>query len=373
MKTIHVGWDNSLARRSRTGSGVYASQLIRELSLLPEIKLDVLDGWDVLEGTTVLARGARGMARLAWNHWYLPQIIRKRRFDLFHGPAFVLPVPCPCPGVITVHDVSFRLFPEFFERRWLLYITSMMPKALQSASAVITVSHQAKADLLKFYDIPPEKICVVYDGIDHARFSPQATLDPAWAASVGLRSGYVLHVGEMSTRKNICALLRAVGDLRSAGKWHGRQVVLVGPETPGMTGADEIHQTIRQLGLSDTVKVLGRVSHEHVPGLYASASLLAMPSLYEGFGLPVVESMAVGTPVVASNVSSLPEVAGDAAILFPPKDERALADAIHQVLSKPGLAAELRAKGLVQAKKFDWRSAAAETVEVYQSVVKRRR
>jgi len=370
MKTIHVGWDNSLARRSRTGSGVYASQLIRELSRLPEVRLEVLDGWDVAEGTAVLARAARGMARLVWNHWYLPHLIRKHRFDVFHGPAFVLPVPCPCPGVITVHDVSFRLFPEFFERRWLLYITSMMPKALQSASAVITGSHHAKADLLRFYDIPPEKIRVIYDGIDHERFKPGATLDPAWTASVGLRSGYVLHVGEMSARKNICALLRAAAQLRSVGKWDGRQIVLVGPETPGMTGAAEIHQTIHQLNLSDIVKVLGRVAHEHVPGLYANASLLAMPSLYEGFGLPVLESMAVGTPVVASNVSSLPEVAGDAAILFPPKDEDALAEAIHQVLSRPDLAAELRSKGLVQASKFDWRSTAAGTVEVYRSVVK---
>jgi glycosyltransferase involved in cell wall biosynthesis len=369
QRPLRIGWDNSLARRSRTGTGVYAAQLIRELSALPDVQLEVLNGWDLAEGTPgIVARATRGLARLAWSHWYLPRIIRKRRFDVLHGPAFVVPSPCPCPSVVTVHDVSFRLFPEYFERRWLLYLTSMLPKMLRSVSAVITVSHQAKKDLLRFYDIPSEKVYVVYNGIDHARFNPGAKLEPEWAAAMGLRSGYVLQVGEISDRKNICTLLRAIHRLRSLGTWGERQLALAGPETPGMTGAKEVHETIRRLDLSDIVVVLGRIDHERVPGLYSSASLLVMPSLYEGFGLPVVESMAVGTPVVASNVSSLPEVAGDAAILVPPTDDRALAEAIDQVLNKPGLAAELRAKGLVQAKQFDWRRAAKETLEVYRSM-----
>jgi glycosyltransferase involved in cell wall biosynthesis len=367
---LHVGWDNSLARRSRTGTGVYATELIRELSLLPELKLEVLTGWDVAEGSGMAARAARGLARLAWNHWYVPRTIRKQRFDVFHGPAFILPVPCPCPSVVTVHDVSFRLFPEYFERRWLAYITSMMPKMLESVSAVITVSRQAKSDLLGLYKIPEEKVHVVYNGIDHTRFNPEARLDPAWAASAGLRNGYVLHVGEISDRKNICTLLRAIYALRSQGKWSDRQLVLVGPETPGMTGAEDVHKTIRELDLSGIAVLLGRIDHAHVPGVYAGASLLAMPSLYEGFGLPVVESMAVGTPVVASNVSSLPEVAGDAAILFPPRDEQALAQAIDGILTKPNVAAEMKARGLIQARKFAWRQSALETKEVYRSIAK---
>ena len=371
QRPLRIGWDNSLARRSRTGTGVYATQLIRELSALPEVQLEVLNGWELAEGASgIAARAVRGLARLAWSHWTLPRIIRKHHFDVLHGPAFVVPYPCACPSVVTVHDVSFRLFPEYFERRWLLYLTSMLPKMLRSVSAVITVSQHAKADLLRFFDIPPEKVRVVYNGIDHARFNPGAKLEPAWMASAGLRRGYVLHVGEISDRKNICTLLHAIHRLRTQGTWHERQLVLAGPETPGMTGAREVHETIRKLGLADLVVVLGRVDHEHVPGLYSSASLLVMPSLYEGFGLPVVESMAVGTPVVASNVSSLPEIAGDAAILVPPKDQHALAEAIHQVISKPNLAAELKARGLVQAKQFDWRRAATETLEVYRSVAR---
>ncbi|MGC2697265.1 MAG: glycosyltransferase family 1 protein [Candidatus Angelobacter sp.] len=370
-RQLHIGWDNSSARRSRTGTGVYASQLIWELSESPDVTLEVLNGWDMAqEGHGIFARAARSVSRLAWNHWYLPHIIQKRRFDVFHGPAFITPLPCPCPSVVTIHDVSFRLFPGYFERRWLLYVTSMLPRLLRSVSAVITVSHHAKSDLLSFYDVPSAKVHVVHNGIDHSRFNPGVQLDAAWASSVGLRSGYILHVGELSDRKNLLTLLRAIDLLRAKGTWGQRQLVLAGPETPGMTGADEIRETIRRLHLSDIVVSLGRIDHDLLPGLYRCASLFVMPSLYEGFGLPILESMACGIPVVASNTSSLPEVAGDAAIFVPPKDEHALADAIEQVLDNPRLAAELRAKGLVRAKQFNWQRTAEKTVEVYRSVAK---
>ena len=370
-RNLYVGWDNSSARWSRTGTGVYSAQLIRELSEFPDLKLDVLEGWDpVHSGHGLVARSLRSVARLAWNHWFLPHTIRKRRFDVFHGPAFVTPLRCPCPSVVTIHDVSFCLFPQYFEKRWLLYLTSMLPRLMRSVSAVITVSHHSKADLLRFYDIPSERVHVVLNGIDHARFQPGIRLDAGWASSLGLRPGYLLHVGERSERKNIVTLLRAVATLRSRGKWGERQLVLVGPETPGMTGAEEIRETIRELDLEASVVSVGHVANEHMPGLYSSAALLVMPSLYEGFGLPVLESMATGTPVVASNTSSLPEVAGDAAILVPPKDEQAMADAIDNVLSRPEVAAELTRKGLARAQHFNWKKTAEETVAVYRSVTR---
>jgi glycosyltransferase involved in cell wall biosynthesis len=176
-------------------------------------------------------------------------------------------------------------------------------------------------------------------------------------------------VGELSHRKNIPALLRAVAHLRSSGKWGTRQLVLAGTEAPGMLGADEIHTTIRQLKLSANVVLAGRVPDEHLPGLYAQASLLVMPSLYEGFGFPVLEAMAAGTPVVASNTSSLPEVAGTSAILVAPDDTLALAEAISSVLERPQCAAELKAKGLAWAQQFNWQRTAAETLEVYRRIV----
>jgi glycosyltransferase involved in cell wall biosynthesis len=136
-----------------------------------------------------------------------------------------------------------------------------------------------------------------------------------------------------------------------------------------MLGANEIHKTIRELELATDVMLAGRVPDEHLPGLYAQASLLVMPSLYEGFGFPVLEAMAAGTPVVASNTSSLPEVAGTAAILVPPDDIVALAEAITSVLEQPQCAADLRSKGLEWAKQFNWQRTAAETLEVYRGIV----
>jgi glycosyltransferase involved in cell wall biosynthesis len=147
------------------------------------------------------------------------------------------------------------------------------------------------------------------------------------------------------------------------------QLVLAGLEFEKVAGAAEIHQTIRELALQDNVVITGYVPDHHMPGLYAQAKLLVMPSLYEGFGFPILESMAAGTPVVASNTSSLPEVAGDAAILVSPTDENALAEAIESILASPKTAAELRRKGFAQVQKFNWKRTAAETVNVYRSVV----
>jgi glycosyltransferase involved in cell wall biosynthesis len=169
-------------------------------------------------------------------------------------------------------------------------------------------------------------------------------------------------------RKNIPFLLRVIAHLREKGK-RKIQLVLAGLEFERVTGASEIHQTIRDLALHDNVVITGYVPDRHMAGLYAQAKLLVMPSLYEGFGFPIVESMAAGTPVVASDTSSLPEVAGDAAILVSPTDEDALAEAIETVLVKPKVATELRTKGLARARQFNWQRTATETINVYRSVV----
>jgi glycosyltransferase involved in cell wall biosynthesis len=368
-RRLHVAWDNALAGRNRTGTGVYASELIRELSADPELHLEVFNGWNIgRRSDGLVARGTRSLSNLCWNDWYFPRLIRSRDFDILHSPAFVAPVPCPCPTVVTIHDLSFRIFPEQFGSRWPRYVTSIMPSVLQAVSAVICVSHHSKQELLKFYKIANDKIHVVYNGIDHRRFNPAATMEAGWARTMGLHENYILHVGDLSGRKNIPRLLGAIAHLRSAGKLGNRQLALVGPESRGMVGAAEIHKTIRDLDLAGTVVLLGRVADEHMAGLYLHASLLVMPSLHEGFGIPVVESMAVGTPVVTSNSSSLPEVAGGAAILVPPTDEQALACAIADVISNAKIAAELRAKGLIQAKKFSWQRSAAETRQVYRHV-----
>jgi glycosyltransferase involved in cell wall biosynthesis len=194
-------------------------------------------------------------------------------------------------------------------------------------------------------------------------------MDAEWARRAGIRAGYVLHVGGFYERKNVPTLLHAVAHLRAQGKWGNRQLVLAGAEAPGIAGAAEIHRTVDELELSADVVMPGRVPDHQLPGLYSQATLVAMPSLYEGFGFPILEGMAAGAPVVASNTSSLPEIAGDAGILVPPKDVEALAEAIGQVLENTTLRAELRSRGLKRAQQFNWHSTAAETLEVYRGIV----
>jgi glycosyltransferase involved in cell wall biosynthesis len=269
---------------------------------------------------------------------------------------------------VTILDLSFLMFPKHFERRWQTYVNAIMPSVLRTVSGVICISEHSKAELLRSYKISPGLVHVVYCGIDHARFRPGMNLDRDWATSVGLHKDYVLHVGTLSQRKNIPLLLRAVASLRARNKFQNYQLVLAGPELPVLQGGSEIHEAIRDLGLQDIVVLTGHVADERLPGLYAQAKLLAMPSLYEGFGLPVLESMAAGTPVVASNSSSIPEVAGDAAILVPPQDEQAFACAIQEVLENPATGEELRRKGLIRAREFSWRRSALETIAVYRHI-----
>jgi glycosyltransferase involved in cell wall biosynthesis len=267
-----------------------------------------------------------------------------------------------------MHDITYLLHPSHFAGWWVAYMKSVMPLAVKSSAAIICGSEYSKLDIVRAYGIPSDRVQVVPYGIDHSRFHPDVTLDPQWAKQLGIREGYILHVGLFSQRKNIPVLLQAIARLRSKGTWGNRQLVLAGSEVSGITGAAEIYDTIKQLELTESIILTGHAPDEHIPGLYANASALVMPSLYEGFGFPILESMAVGTPVVASNCSSLPEVAGDAAILVPPRDVEALAEAIEDAVENRTIAEGLRRKGLARARQFSWERTAEQTVAVYRAV-----
>lgn len=368
MKKIKLAWDDCFARRNPTGTGVYAASMLKQLVHDPALDLTVFHGWPKGSGGR-LRRALKIAGNMAWTHFDLPLRLWKHGFDVLHSPAFIAPVEAPCPVVITVHDITYLLYPSHFAPWWVRYMKSVMPATINSAAAVICGSEHSKRDLVSAYKLSSSKVHVVPYGVDHQSFCPEALLDSRWAREVGLRDGYVLHVGGFYERKNIPTLLAAVARLRSLGKWGDRQLVLAGAEAPGIIGGNEIRAAIAELDLSTKMVLPGRVPDEHLPGLYAGASLLVMPSLYEGFGFPILESMAAGTPVVASNTSSLPEVAGDAAILVSPRDTVALADAIGQVLGNPGLGAELRSRGLKRARQFDWQWTAAKTVELYCTLV----
>lgn len=305
-----------------------------------------------------------------WTHVHLPILLWRKGFDLLHAPAFVAPVVSPCPVVITIHDISYLLYPSHFARWWVAYLRSVMPPAIKSAAAIICGSQNSKRDIVRAYGVTGDKVRVVPYGVDHERFHPRAVLDREWAMDRGIRDGYVLHVGTFSYRKNIPILLQAVARLRTRGKWQGRQLVLAGSGNTALKGGRQILDSIRDLDLGSDVVLTGHTPDEHMPGLYAHASMLIMPSLYEGFGFPVLEAMASGTPVICSNTSSLPEVGGDAALYFPPSDADLLANAITGLMQDSKLAEQKRNLGLEWARRFTWKETADQTVEVYRDVAR---
>jgi glycosyltransferase involved in cell wall biosynthesis len=234
---------------------------------------------------------------------------------------------------------------------------------VRAADAIIAVSQQTRRDLMARYGTPEAKIRVIYEGIDD-RFAP---IGPPALARIRQHYSperpYLLMVGTLEPRKNHATAMRALARLKQAG--HPHRLLISGGK--GWL-FEPVAALVDELGLTNDVTFAGRVPDADLPALYAGADGLLLPSLYEGFGFPVLEAMACGTPVVCADSSSLPEVAGDAALLVPAKDDEALAAAVERILTEPGLAEELRRRGAVQAARFRWETCAAETVALYGEV-----
>lgn len=284
--------------------------------------------------------------------------------DLFHATEHLLPRLHHVHTVFTLHDLIFRFDPDSHLPLNRIYLNLMVPRFLKAAEAVIAVSECTKRDAMRLYGVPPDKIHVIPEGV-HPRFRPVA--NPADLSTVresyGLSSRFVLSVGTIEPRKNLPMLMESWKLARSGG-WGNGDVKLVIAGKPGWL-YKETFATATRLGLGDDVIFTGYVEDADLPALYNAATALAMPSRYEGFGLPVVEAMACGTPVVCSDASSLPEVAGDAALLVPPGDVRGWAEALSRIVADVGLRAALREKGLKQAARFSWDRAAQQTSRVY--------
>jgi len=274
--------------------------------------------------------------------------------------------------VLTVHDLIFERYPEHHTAKNRLFLKIGMPLFVRAADTIIAVSQQTKRDLVALYHTPADKIQVVYEGIDPA-FAPGAPQMVAHiqhqyspGADGGASRPYLLMVGTLEPRKNHATAMQALARLKAASFPH--RLLIVGGQ--GWL-FEPIQKMVADLNLNDDVSFAGYVSAADLPALYAGAACVLQPSLYEGFGFPVLEAMACGAPVVCSDTSSLPEVAGDAALQVMPTDAEAWAAAIGRVLTEPGLADVMRTKGLVQAAKFRWDRCAQETVAIYQETVVR--
>jgi glycosyltransferase involved in cell wall biosynthesis len=305
--------------------------------------------------------------RIAWEQTRLAAI--SRSLDLIHGLAFAIPLACACPAVVTVHDLSFLRFPNafrHFNRSYLSFITRI---STRKAARVIAVSESTRQDVITFFGVPGERVAVVPNGVAE-EFHP---VDPAEVAgfrrSKRLPEHFILFLGTLEPRKNIVRLLEAYAlwlhELPANAKSTPLLVIA------GAKGwfYETIFARVNDLGLADRIIFPGFVPAEELPWWYRAAELFVYPSLFEGFGLPVLEAMACGTPTITSKASSLPEVAGDAALLIDPEDTEGLAGALAHVLAEPEVAAKMRAAGLRQAARFSWTRTAAQTADVYRTVL----
>jgi glycosyltransferase involved in cell wall biosynthesis len=312
----------------------------------------------------------RLLSRGAWETlWGSSRIGALRSdIDIYHVTYTVMPAPRRSRHtklVVTIYDLAFARYPETLPE-WgsLRYLSSCLARQVEEADRIITISESTKRDLMLMLGAPAEKIDVIYPGTDLQAPKPDSAALPQFEA-LRLPPRYVLCVGTWEPRKNLPRLLQAWHQLRH--KLRERDVYLCLCGGKGWK-YEEIERTINDLGLKDSVLSLGYVPRELLPHLYANALMFVYPSLYEGFGLPVLEAMSCGTPVITSRASSLPEAAGDAALLIDPESVEAIASAIEVLLGDEELRAQMTAKGFAHARNFSWRSAARETLAVYDSL-----
>ncbi|MDY6794798.1 MAG: glycosyltransferase family 1 protein [Actinomycetota bacterium] len=303
----------------------------------------------------------------AWRHLRLPLAMRHDGVDLHFSPSYFLPLVKVCPSVVVVHDITFKVRPEWFagDRRFLF--DGLFWREVRKAEAIITVSENSKRDIVRALEVDPSQITVIPEAADDF-FRPvneERKLDEV-RRRYGLGEGFLFTVGAVHTRRNLERLIEAAAE--SSRRMNvGMELLILGKPAPFSPPVD-IEGTTRHCGMEGRVRHVEFVSDEDLLLLYNACGLFVYPSLYEGFGLPVIEAMACGTAVACSNTTSLPEVAGEAAVYFNPKNVGEIADAIERISSDGSFREELEKRSLARASSFSWPRAAEETLEVFAAV-----
>lgn len=298
----------------------------------------------------------------------VPIALRREHVDLFHAPHYVLPLLVHCRSVVTIHDCIHLIFPQYLPGRLAhAYARASLWIAARRAERILTVSEASKSDILRCFNVPADKIIVTYNAIDdHFLAEPTDEDFTRTRERYQLTHPFVLYVGTIKPHKNLERLIEAFDRVCRQGFDHLR-LVIIGDQISKLQG---LRRAVHRHKLHKRVRFLGFVPPETLAVLYRLASVFAFPSLYEGFGLPPLEAMASGTPVLSSNVSSLPEVLGDAALLVDPYSPEAIADGLVQLLTDEALRQTLRARGLAKARQYSWADSVRRVHEVYHEVMR---
>ena len=368
--------DVSSAVHAKAGLSRYAENLIRELKPLLGARLCLfqnslgrrgpLPGWEgyPTRGTML---GYKPWRMAVWLgqllHLSMDRLIPGA--ELFHATEHLLPPLAHVPTVLTVHDLVFERYPQYHKLWNYIFLKSAMPLFCRRATAIIAVSEATKTDLQAFYGLDPARITVIPEAAAPSFVPQPAERVEAVRRRYGLPPRYILSVGTIEPRKNLSRLIDACGPLLGMGLSDG--LVIVGGKGWLYEG---FFAHLERIPWRDKVILPGFVADEDLPAVYSGALVTVQPSLWEGFGLPVLEAMACGSPVCASNTSSLPEVGGDAARYFDPADTEAMRSVLTEVLRDPELRQEMRRRGLARAAAFSWRNTAERTLALYEQVLR---
>lgn len=373
---LTVGFDATPAYRQSAGIGRYTRELLRALAERDDdlsFRVYYCAGGTV-EGSFPELNGRFKVRSLPvtdrfmnvlWHRSRLPvpaQLIAGR-FDLFHAPDFTLPPTMGTPTVLTIHDLAFLARPECAYPTLRAYLNQVVPRSVRHADRIIAVSENTRHDLVQLLGVAPERIISIPEGVDPAFC--QLPPEDAWPTvrRLGIDDPFILSLGTIEPRKNYVRLLEAYASLRRQGVQ--QRLVIAGRE--GWM-YQPFYRRLDELQLRAHVTLI-RPADAVLPALYSAADLFVYPSLYEGFGIPPLEALACGTAVACSETSSLPEVVGDAALLFDPTDVEQIAGAVARLLSDGALRRQLRERGKRRARAFSWARTAEETVRVYRTVV----
>ncbi len=313
----------------------------------------------------------RAPVRIAWEQTALSVDVMRDRLDLLHCPVNVRPLVCFAPTVLTIHDLIFLRYPQSFHSAKRRYLSAMTGWSARHAAHVITVSEATRRDVIDLLRVAPERVTTVYNGVG-IQFKPlPSDQTDEFRRKKGLEGPVLLYVGTLEPRKNLPVLLRAFHSIADEPGIEDATLVIGGSKG---WYYNEIFSTADSLGLASSgrVRFLGRVPDEELPLWYNIATACVYPSLYEGFGLPPLEAMACGTPVITANTSSLPEVVGEAGLMLEPDDIAGWAEAIRSIITNAGLRSRLSEEARNQARSFTWERMAHETVAVYRQVLDKR-
>ena len=355
------------------GIGTYVSNLVRGLARLDhDHEYTLICHPEDVDFVKTLGANFHAWPDRSGNYSFreqftIPLDVWRARPDLFHAPHYVLPPLTPGKTVVTIHDCIHLRFPQYLPNRAAhLYARVFLSNAVTKAARIITVSEASKRDIIELLHAPAGKVEVVYNGFDERLTSPSAEDEARVRNRFQLDAPFVLYAGNIKPHKNVDRLIEAFARLRLRGM-DNVKLLIIGDD---ISKFSNLRRLVHRHQLHQHVRFLGFVSTDTLAALYQLAQVFVFPSLYEGFGLPPLEAMANGTPVITSNVSSLPEVVDDAALLIDPLDAGSIADAMYRVLNEPDLRAELVRRGRERVKAFTWERSVARTHEIYMDVLR---